>query len=140
MNEQIPNYISDTIYALYCGTPLTHELCPSLSFIDPLVRVNDGPPTLKMFQRLNTLFPSTDIVKLEAIKLSEYRITFDFEVIYRRKPSQRGQRISSLLTVTGDGMHVTHIQEDWKAPLSLGAESLAFFHPIRRIFGKLCAI
>ena len=140
MHDTIPNYIRETIYALYCGTPITSELSPKLEFTDPLVRVQDGPSNLKMFQRLNAMFPHTDIVRFEPTRLGEERITFDFEVIYRRKLGQRGQRICSTLTVAGNGKQVTHIQEDWKAPLSIKAESLTILHPLRRLFGKVCTL
>jgi len=140
MHNTIPSYFRETIYALYCGSPIASGLFPALKFTDPLVRVQDGPSNLKMFQRLNAMFPHTDILKLEPTHIGGEQIAFDFEVIYRRKPGQRGQRITSTLTAVGNGSQVTHIQEDWKAPLMLKAESLAIFHPLRRFFGKVCTL
>ena len=140
MHDTIPNYIRETIYALYCGNPINSELFPALEFIDPLVRVQDGPSNLKMFKRLNAMFPHSDIVRFEPTQFGEHRMTFDFEVIYRRKPGQRGQRMTSTLTVAGNGSQVTHIQEDWKAPLNINAESLSILHPLRTLLGKICTL
>ena len=64
-NDDAPTYIEETVTALYCGKPMATELSPDLEFIDPLVRVHDGPPTLRMFERLHRLFPYTEIRKLE---------------------------------------------------------------------------
>ena len=140
MHDNVPSYIRDTIYSLYCGQTFHNELHPELAFIDPLVRVQDAPPTLRMFRRLNAMFPHTEITKFEPTKLNQDRVTFDFEVIYKRKPSHRGQRMSSILTVAGNGSHVTSIQEDWKAPFDISSNALTALHPIRRLLGRLCGL
>ena len=140
MQDTIPSYFRDTIYSLYCGHAFHEALHPSLVFIDPLVRVQDAPPTLRMFRRLNAMFPHTEITKFEPFRFGHEQVTFEFEVVYKRKPNHRGQRMSSILTVAGNGSQVTTIQEDWKAPINVGAEALSVLHPLRRLLGRLCGL
>ena len=121
---------------------MTTELSPDLEFIDPLVRVHNGPPTLRMFERLNRLFPHTEVRKLELRQTNATTgdYVFDLEVHYKRTPSHRGQRMRSTLHVKGNGRAVTYLREDWNQPFNLNAESLVFLHPLRRALGKLCGI
>ena len=141
-NDDAPTYIEETVTALYCGKPMTTELSPDLEFIDPLVRVHNGPPTLRMFERLNRLFPHTEIRKFELRQMNATTgdYVFDLEVHYKRTPSHRGQRMRSTLHVKENGRAVTYLREDWNQPLNLNAESLVFLHPLRRVLGKLCGL
>lgn len=140
MQQDVPSYIHDTIYALYCGEVYTGNFSPTLEFIDPLVRVHAAPPTLRMFRRLNALFPHTTIMKLLPLSQVGQQTVFDFEVVYKRHPSHKGQMMRSTLTVIGNGQEVTHIKEDWRVPLTLSAEALTLLHPIRRVLGRLCGL
>ena len=142
MHNDTPTYIAETVTALYCGKSMVNEFFPNLEFIDPLVRVHDGPPTLRMFERLHRLFPYTEIRKLELRQMDTTTgdYVFDFEVHYKRTPSHRGQRMCSTLHVKGNGTAVTYLREDWNRPFNLNAESLVFLHPLRRVLGKLCGI
>ena len=127
-NDDAPPYIEETVTALYCGKPMTTELSPDLEFIDPLVRVHNGPPTLRMFERLNRLFPHTEVRKLE---LRQTNVTtgdfvFDLEVHYKRTPSHRGQRMRSTLHVRETEEPSPIFEKIGTAPLNLNAESLVF--------------
>ena len=142
MPNDIPTHIETTVTALYCGRTMTTQFSPNLEFIDPLVRVHDAPPTLRMFERLHRLFPYTEVRRLELRQMhpttGDY--IFDFEVHYKRSPSHRGQRMRSTLHVRSDGSAVTYLREDWKHPFNVDAESLTFLHPLRRVLGKLCGL
>lgn len=143
MQTDAPQYIHDALAALYCGANHPRGFQQQLQFIDPLVRVHDTGPTLKMFERLRSIFPHTEITRLHLDRRASgpNRHIFDFEVLYKRSPRDLGRRWASTLTVesTADN-DITLLQEDWKAPFNARASALSFLHPIRRLLGTLCGL
>ncbi len=142
MHTVPPAYIEETITALYCGRAMRTPFSPELQFVDPLVRVHDASPTVRMFERLHRLFPHTEVRRLELRQVDNTTgdYIFDFEVHYKRYPAHRGQRMCSTLKVRGNGSAVTFLREDWNHPFNMDSESFAFLHPIRRVLGKLCGL
>ena len=143
MQTDAPDYIHQALEALYCGHSYPKGFQRQLEFIDPLVRVHDTLPTLRMFERLRGIFPHTEITKLnlDSSASAPTRHVFDFEVLYKRSPSDRGKRWASTLTVESTPeQDITLLQEDWRAPFNADASSLSFLHPARRLLGTICGL
>ena len=99
------------------GTPIA----PKVIFRDPLVVVHGQRKVIRMFRRLNRLFPASSIVSFEPIDGG--RFEYELIVHYRRKPNQKERPFRTRLQFDHMDDHITAITEHWLSPVKLSAKT-----------------
>ncbi|MEC7986552.1 MAG: hypothetical protein VX278_15405 [Myxococcota bacterium] len=129
--------LSSLIQRLYTGLPNGAEdmLDPRTSFRDPVVIVKGRGAVLAMFQKLNRMFPCTDVKQF--LRIEEDELRWHLSVQYGTKPNGRVHLFHTELEIeyTVDGK-IMRITEHWLSPLNMrGNGQNPFLRMGRRFLG-----
>ena len=130
--------LTKTMQALYEGRTDGEDLClaADMEFHDPVVIVRGRSPVLRMFRRLNWIFPETRIESFEPIEGKPTQ--FSLCVHYRRRAQSKPRVFKSVVDIDVRGDQILQLVEHWKSPISLtGGSQIKASRWIRGGLGKL---
>tara|TARA_B100001093_G_scaffold489532_1_gene527786 strand:+ start:240 stop:683 length:444 start_codon:yes stop_codon:yes gene_type:complete len=114
------------------GCPLANDCV----FTDPIVIVEGRAAIIKMFRRLNRLFPASQVVSWTPI--SSEPGTYQLLMYYRRKQTSRPNEFKTRVEITVVDGQLSQIVEHWTGPVSFKGDSRnPAFRVIRGGLGKI---
>ena len=125
--------IQNTTRHLYEGVhhPIDMPLSASLQFKDPLVIVSGRTRVLRMFRRLNALFPASTLKTFVPIEGQSEQ--FQLCTHYRRTPQSPPHVFETIMELKVVDGEITAITEHWKSPITLHGNST---NPAARFFRR----
>ena len=118
--------------------PVGISLSNEVTFRDPLIVVSGRTEVLRMFGRLNRLFPASKIHVFEPMgsTTNEYELV----VNYRRKANTSAHPFRTRLQIECIDNQVISLTEHWLSPIKLSAKPGSRLEELaRRGFGRLLA-
>ena len=133
----MPRLLS-TLRHLYEGTTQATgiPLAEDVIFRDPIILLQGRNEVIRMFRRLNKLFPASSIQKFEALDRAnrEYRLL----TFYRRHSDAPPRAFTTRLHIEHDHHSIWKITEHWIAPIAFSAHRGSGWKELaRRGLGRL---
>ena len=114
------------------GCPLANDCV----FTDPIVIVQGRAAVIKMFLRLNRLFPASKVVSWAPISFEPG--VYSLLMHYRRKQTSRPKEFRTRVEITLVDGQLSQIVEHWTGAVSLKGDSQnPAFRVLRSGFGKV---
>lgn len=116
--------INQTIRHLYEGKHIEPgmPLAPSIGFYDPLVIVRSHLSVVRMFRKLNQIFPHSRLHTFTPLNDGDvYR--FETSMHYIRRPDAKPTIFNAIMEVEVTDQEISKIVEHWKSPMRLNGDS-----------------
>ena len=103
-----------------------------------MVLVQGQARVVRMFRRLNRLFPASRVESFTSVDDSTHQ--FDLCVLYRRKRDAKGRLFRTRIELTVDQGEILKIVEHWQSPVRLnGNRTHGISRLLRRGLGHILA-
>ena len=115
--------LQQTLKHLYEGVhhPLGIPLADAVIFRDPVVVVCGRPQVLRMFSRLNRLFPASSMEAFDRLDASPE--AYELLMHYRRHRDSKAQLFKTRLVIEQRDGAIQSVEEHWISPIKVSAKT-----------------